>query len=39
VYEQENRQTVGSANNLVTALEQHSVQKIFPDKIIAYVLL
>jgi len=24
-------------NNLVTVLEQHSVQKIFPDKIITYL--
>jgi len=24
-------------NNLVTVLERHSVQKIFPDKIIAYL--
>jgi len=30
-------QTVTRVNNLVTVLEQHSVQKIFRDKIIAYL--
>jgi len=35
--EQENKQTVTRVNNLVTDLEQHSVQKNFPDKIIAYL--
>ena len=34
---QENKQTVRRVNNLVTVLEQLSAQKIFPDKIIAYL--
>ena len=32
---QENKQTVRRVSNLVTVLDQHSVQKIFHDKIIA----
>jgi len=35
--EQENKHSVRRVNNLVTVLEQPSVQKIFPDKIIAYL--
>jgi len=34
---QENKQTVGRVNNRVNVPEQHSVQIIFPDKIIAYL--
>jgi len=33
--EQENKQTVRRV--IVAVFEQHSVQKIFPDKIIAYL--
>ena len=36
--EQKNKQTDRRVNNLVTVLEQHSVQIIFPDKIIAITI-